>query len=133
MAPMENPYEQFMAAQINTTPPEKLILMCYDGIIKFSKRAIENLNQKQIESAHRNILRAQAIITELRVSLRTDVGEVARNLDQLYDFINTHLLEANLRKDPRKLREVIEIISPLREAWAEACVRAAQPQPLGAV
>ncbi len=133
VAPMDNPYEKFMAAQISTTPPEKLILMCYDGIIKFCNRAIEACNQKKIEETHRNILRAQAIITELQVSLRMDAGEVAQNLDRLYDFLQNHLVEANLKKDPQKLRDVIEITSTLREGWAEACVKAAQPQPLRAV
>lgn len=133
MAFISNPYGKFMETQIATTPPEKLVLMCYDGIIRFCNRAIECIHHRDIQGAHDNIIRAQAIVDELRASLSMGAGEIARNLDRLYDFAAAHLLEANIRKDAGKLREVIEIVSPLREAWAEACVRAAQPQPLRAV
>ncbi len=116
-----------MSTQITTAPPEKLVLMCYDGVIKFSHRAIESMEQKKTEEAHNHILRAQAIVAELQASLRLDAGEVAQNLNRLYDFVRTHLVEANVRKDPGRLRDVIDIMSTLREGWAEACVRLAQP------
>lgn len=122
---MPNPYESYKATQITTAPPEKLVLMCYDGVIRFSQRAIESMEGRRMEEAHNHILRAQAIVVELQASLRLDAGEVARNLNRIYDFVHAHLVEANVKKDPRRLRDVVEIMWTLREGWAEACLRPA--------
>ena len=61
----------------------------------------------------------QAIIDELNYSLNMDAGEIATNLRNLYDFITTKLVEANVKKDTMMIDQVVNLLTELRSSWAE--------------
>ncbi|MDR0434722.1 MAG: flagellar export chaperone FliS [Gracilibacteraceae bacterium] len=116
---MPNPYQNYKQQAIyNMTPPELLILI-YDELVKrvhLSETALEN---KDIDGAHKHLLRAQDIIRYLSVTLK-DGYEISGTLDKLYDFFLQQLVLANVRKDPAILAEILPMIEELRDAWHQA-------------
>jgi len=116
--PTTNPYNQYKQTQITTANQGKLIVMLYDGAIKFLNIAIDNMNPKTYDVVNNNIIKAQDIITELLLSLNMEEGgEVAQNLFSLYMYFKRQLLEANIKKDPEIIKHIIKLLKELRDAW----------------
>ena len=112
----------YQSVAIATASPGKLILMLLDGAVRFLHAAedgfkVTGLRQRQ-EAVHNNLLRAQNIVSELQRCLNLrEGGDFAVNMFRLYDFMNTRLMEANARKDPKNIRIVIRLLGDLRDAW----------------
>jgi flagellar secretion chaperone FliS len=116
--PQKSPYNQYKLTEINTANQGKLIVMLYDGAIKFLKIAVDNMNVTTYDIVNNNIIRAQDIITELLLSLNMkDGGEISTNLFNLYLYFKKRLLEANIQKDSKMIDEVINHLSSMRESW----------------
>ena len=108
----------YQDASITTQSKGRLIVLLYDGAIKFMKLAIKELEANNYEAKGRYICRAQDIINELNAVLNTDAGgEVATNLRGLYCFMNRRLVEANTKRDPQMIREVITLMEELNQSW----------------
>jgi flagellar protein FliS len=105
--------------QISTASSEQLVLMLYDGARKFIKQAIKSLQDGDMEAAHHNLLRSQNIIAGLMSGINFAAGETAQNLFQLYTFMHSRLIQANLKKDSQYAQEVLEMIEEIRGAWAQ--------------
>lgn len=115
-----NRAEQYKKTQINTASPGKLLLMLYQGAIKFSKLAVKNIEAADIEASHQNIIKVQDIILELQTTLNKEAGgQLAEQLDSLYQFIYQELLKANLKKDSQHLKNIIPILEELYAAYKE--------------
>ena len=93
--------------------------MLYDGCIKFMNLAKIGIEEKNIEKANDNLLKAQAIITELDITLNMDI-EISKNMHSLYDFALSRLVDANLKKDASLIDDAKSVIVDLRDAWKEA-------------
>jgi flagellar protein FliS len=118
-------YEVYKDTQIQTADQGKLILMLYDGAIRFLNIAIDNMDFRKYDIVNNNIIKAQDIITELMLSLNMDQGgEIAKNLFNIYAYMKKRLLEGNIRKDPAILQEVVKHLTTLRSAWEEAIKKA---------
>jgi len=92
--------------------------MLYEGSIKFMKLAIKEMEANHNEAKGRYINKAQDIINELNAVLDMDAGgSIASNLRKLYLYMNNRLSEANVRRDPRIIREVIELMEELNKGW----------------
>ncbi|MCK4799175.1 MAG: flagellar export chaperone FliS [Spirochaetes bacterium] len=117
---INNPYKQYKTTQISSANQSKLILMLYDGAIKFINKAIELMPTKSIEEVHKNILKAQDIIVELTTSLNMEAGEISKRLLNIYMYINNRLTDANIQKKTKPLLEVKKYLLELRGAWEEA-------------
>ncbi|MBU6427836.1 MAG: flagellar export chaperone FliS [Cyanobacteria bacterium REEB65] len=118
---LNNPFAQYQMAQYETAPPDKLLLMLYDGAIRFTNSGIKAMGEKNIEAAHKNCIRVQNILTELMSTLKFDVGgDIAQNLFRLYEYLHRRTIAANLNKDPEILLEVVSHLRDLRETWAQA-------------
>jgi flagellar protein FliS len=105
-------------ASVSTQSKGRLIVLLYDGAIKFMKLAIKELEAKNYEAKGQYIGRAQDIINELNAVLDVDNGgEIAGNLRSLYSFMNRRLAEANAKRDPQMIREVITLMEELNESW----------------
>lgn len=107
--------------QVYTTPPDKLLLMLYDGAIRFCRQAVAAIEDKKIQEAHESIVKAQRIIEEFMVTLDMQI-EVAKSIYSLYDYMYRRLIEANIHKDPAILQEVLGFLIELRQVWAQAAV-----------
>ena len=116
-----NPYNNYQENQVLTASPERILLMLYDGAIRFTRQAISGIENKNLTQQHRGIKNVMAIITEFANSLDHKVGgKIAEDLAALYGFMNRELLAANLNKDVEKLRGVERLLMNLRETWGEA-------------
>jgi len=118
-----NPYKAnnaYVSNEITTASPGKLLLMLYDGGIKNLKLAEMAMKEKNIEKTNTYIQKTQNIIAEFMSTLNhNEGGEVAKGLQQLYSYMFTTLIQANLQKDPGKVREVRGYMEELRETWAQ--------------
>lgn len=117
-----NPYlKQYKQTQFETAPREQILLMLYDGAVKFLNLARQGFEEKDIEKIHNNIVKAQNIITEFQATLDMENGGTfAKNLFSLYEYLNKRLLEANVKKRIDYLDEVIKHVTALRDTWREA-------------
>jgi len=117
-----NPYQKgnqaYKKAAVNTMDQGALILMLYDGALRFLRASLIKLEAKDLEGSHNNLLRAKDIVAELMASLSLDnSGEIGANLKDLYGYIYNRLIDANVNKDPELIRESILLISELRDGW----------------
>jgi flagellar protein FliS len=116
-----NAHQMYRQTQANTATPGELIVMLYRGAARFLASAIEAIEAKDVQRAHTNLVKAQAIVTELLQSLDADRGgDVAVKLASIYEYMHTRLVEANLRKDAEPAREVQMLLRELLPAWEEA-------------
>ena len=103
---------------IGTQNKGRLIVMLYDGAIKFLKMALNEMEAGNYGEKGRYIGKAQDIINELNAVLDIDAGgEVAANLRKLYLFMTKRLNEANISKDPNMVRDVIKMMEELNQSW----------------
>jgi flagellar protein FliS len=114
----KNVYNKYAQNNILTASPAKLVLIMYDGIIKFCNIAINAIENKNIEESNNNIIKAQKIITELRCSLDFNYP-VANDFENVYKYVNDKLVQANIKKDKEILEEVIKHIKTMKETWKE--------------
>jgi flagellar protein FliS len=106
----------YQEAAVTTQSKGRLIVLLYDGAIKFMKLAINELEAGNFEAKGQYIARAQDIINELCAVLDTG-GEIAANLRKLYCFMNSRLSEANTKCDPQKIAEIIALMEELNKSW----------------
>ena len=113
-----NGVDAYRQTAVTTQNSGKLIVMLYDGAVKFLKRAIQEIENEEYEAKGCSIGKAQDIIYELNTILDLQAGgEVAQNLRTLYNFMSRHLGQANMKKDPQMIREVIRLLEELNQAW----------------
>jgi flagellar protein FliS len=116
-----NAYSQYQQNQIISASQEQILLMLYDGAIRFTRQAIYGIEEDNIALVHHGIKKSLAIITEFSNSLDHEIGgEIAENLDALYGYMIRELTLANLHKDIEKLRTVERLLVDLRSTWGEA-------------
>ena len=121
-------HNQYVQNSIYTAAPEELTMMLYNGLVKFVMIAQSGLEENNFEKVNNNILRAQDIIHEFRATLDKKY-EVSRNLDLLYEYMNTRLIEANIKKDKLILQEVLGFAKELRDTWNQA-IKIAKTKPV---
>ena len=115
---MNNGITTYQETAVTTQSKGRLIVMLYDGAIKFMKLAIKEMEAGNFENKGKYIQRAQDIINELNAVLDADAGgEVAANLRKLYCFMSGHLSKANSKCDPQMIREVINMMEELNRGW----------------
>lgn len=118
--------KSYKETQIKTANQGKLIVMLYDGAIRFLNLALDSMDEtsKHYDEISNNIIKAQDVVTELMVSLDFEKGgEISKNLFSLYVFMNRQLLEANIQKNNKPINEVKALLLELRSAWAEVSER----------
>lgn len=113
-----NPYQK---TSITTASKEELVLMLYNGAIKYTRQALEFLRNKNIAESSKNVCRAQAIIVELLNALNFEAGgEIAKNLEYLYSLMVDNLTQANFQKQEAPLELNLQILEKLKDAWTQA-------------
>lgn len=119
---MKNQAQQYLQNQILTAPREQLLLMLFDGAIRFAEQAKPKIDEKDFEGSCKLLIKAQRIVIELMSSLKRELlgDEVFDNLMALYNFIYFRLVNANVKKDKGLVDEAVRILSHLRETWSMA-------------
>lgn len=116
---------QYQNQAVLSASPGQLVLMLYDGTLRFLRQAIDGFSPQydeiqRISVVHNALGRAGAILAELQSNLDLEAGgEYAANLDRLYDYYQRRLHEANIKKDVEAIQEVMSLVSELRDGWAE--------------
>lgn len=127
----QNQMNRYKNSQILNASPEQILIMLYDGAIRFCREALMAMEEGDLRKQADKISRAMAIVSEFSNTLDHQAGgEIAENLDALYAFMNRELVRANLQKDSTGVKTVENLLSGLRETWVEAIEvnrKAAQP------
>jgi flagellar secretion chaperone FliS len=114
-------YQKYKTSAIQSASREKILLMLYEGAIKFTKKAIIACEEKNIAERGQNIGKAFDIIMELNNTLDHKIGgSISANLEQLYMFMTDQLTQANIKGDPEPLRGVVRILDTLYDGWVKA-------------
>ena len=113
-------HNQYRKNQISTSGQGHLILMMYEGAIKFTKLALESMAKDDLASQGKYIQKAHDIVNELSLALDFKKGgDVATRLESLYQFVLSQLTLANIKSDKKPLQTVLNILNPLLEAWTQ--------------
>lgn len=123
-----NPYlKQYQQTQVQTSSPEKILVLLYEGAIQFLNKAKIGIENKNIEETHNNIMKAQRIISEFMNTLdMKNGGEIAQNLYSLYEYLNYRLVQANIKKEISYINEVLLHLKDLKLTWEKAIKIAAR-------
>lgn len=113
--------EQYAQTKIQTASGGDLVIMLYQGCIKFLRLAKKSMEEDNIHNTNEYLIRSQDIIMELLTTLDGEKGgEVATNLAALYEYMYRELIQANMKKDPERIDQVEGMLLELLEAWKEA-------------
>lgn len=117
---MSNPYNKYQETKVITASREKILLMLYEGAIRFTKQAKSAMEQNKIADKGKFISKATAILSELMATLDFKVGgELAQDLENLYIFMIDKLIEGNINNDKASLETVEELLRTLYSAWKD--------------
>ena len=120
MSTYGNYQNAYKKASVNTLDQTKLIIMLYDGAIKNASFAVEHMKSGQIEKVHDCLIKTKNIVTELMATLNMDRGgDIAKNLQSLYSYMFSQLIEANMEKKFEPVLVVIDLLKELRAAWVQ--------------
>ena len=111
-------YAAYANNKIMTASPAELTLMLYEGAIKFANLAIAGMETNDIEKAHTNIIKVERIIEEFQSTLDHKYP-VAKDFDEVYNYLMMRLREANLKKDKEIMEEVLKLLRTMRDTWKE--------------
>ena len=108
----------YQKAAVNTVDQRKLIVLLYEGAIKFLTIAAIKMDGGEAYEAHTNLMRGKSIVAELLASLDMEQGgEIAANLQRLYAYMFNELIDANIERSTERIRSVVEMLKNLRDAW----------------
>ena len=117
---MSDPFSQYRELELRCASPEVLILRLYEGALQHCRLAGEHQRAGRIAERRRSVSQAMAIVGELRRGLDFERGgEIATNLERVYDFVTDRLLETGVQECAEAMDEVVRVLEPLRQAWAE--------------
>src|SRR6266404_865638 len=119
-----NPWQSYRQVATQTASPGQLVLMLYDGAIRFLDQARAGFDKDDPlefnQTIHNNILKAQPIINASNVSLDTAKGgELPTKLRLLYNYMDRRLHDSNVKKEPEGILDVIRRVTVLRDSWQQ--------------
>ncbi|QDH20842.1 flagellar export chaperone FliS [Saccharibacillus brassicae] len=116
---INSPYERYRQSSVQTSNPAQLVVMLYDGAIRFVNTAMNGLKERKYETVNTNLGKAQTIISELMSTLNF-AYPISKELFSLYEYINHLLIQSNIKKQEEPAVEALGYLSELRETWLEA-------------
>lgn len=112
--------ERYLTDSVNTASPGKLLVMLYDRLVMDLVQGEEAMRAGDRERSGERVTHAQEILLELRTTLDLDAWSGAPGLANLYGFLLTELIGANVGRDPDRVAACRKLVEPLRDAWREA-------------
>jgi flagellar protein FliS len=123
---------RYQDMKVQTASPAQIMIMLYDGAIRFSLQAKKKIEERDFEGKGIFISKTQAIIDELMNSLDFSVSpDLCERLQQLYVYMNERLTEANIKLDTQMIDEVVNLLSTLRDGWKQALATQGDPTAKG--
>ena len=115
-------FSAYKESGVLTAPPERLVLMLYDGIQRFLFQAAHAMREQDLQTANTKMQRAEAIIDELIATLDHEKGGViADRLNAIYLYSRRTLGEARIQRSADKIMEVRGLLGEIRDSWAQIC------------
>ena len=112
--------EAYRRTEVQSSSPLELVVMLYDGAIRYVTEAREGIARSDVLARTNGVSRALAIIAELQQTLNIqEGGEVARELDRLYTYMSTRLLDVTANADDAAAEEVLKLLRTVREGWSQ--------------
>jgi flagellar protein FliS len=128
--PQGSPYGAYERTKVETADQRQLILLLYDGAIRFMRKAAARIESNDVEAAHNYLVRSREIVSELLATLKPEkAGEVGQNLQRLYVYVFNRLVEANLTKNKAIVEECLRLMTTLRDGWAQIKPAGTQQRP----
>lgn len=113
-------HDAYLEMQVQTATDEQRLIMLFDGAVKFSRIAMQAIQQKKHDMASRNLCYAQNIVLHLKASLRQEhTPGLSGSLDKLYTHWHLQLVRANQEKTIQPVQEVIEGLTSIRNSFAQ--------------
>ncbi|WP_082063204.1 flagellar export chaperone FliS [Paenibacillus sp. IHBB 10380] len=116
---MKSPYDKYRQSSVQTSTPEQLVIMLYDGAIRFIRIAVDGMDKRNYEITNLNVSKAQTIISELMSTLDYTY-DISKNLYSLYEYIYHLLIQSNIKKEKALAEEALGYIQELKDTWLEA-------------
>ncbi len=110
-------YQAYKKAQIQTADQGRLIIMCYEGTIAFLKQGKMAMLNKDVKASSELFTKAQNVLWELTNSLNFEAGEIAYNLEALYNYMIRRIIEAHYHSKSELIDEVVNFLEELKESW----------------
>ena len=124
MALMNNPYHSYNSARVNTVSKGDLVVMLYDGAIRFLKEMKSAIETSDYIKKATVVDKVLAIIHELQMSIHYKHNkELANNLNNIYSFIIRQITNSNIKNDQKYITPIFEILDTLKSAWSEAAIQ----------
>ncbi len=108
---------RYIKDTVETTPPTRLVTMLYDALVTNLELGERGIIARDLHSANRGLVKAQAILIELRSSLKPELWSGGPRLAALYEYLIREVVQANVAKDAKAVRACRELVEPLRDAW----------------
>jgi flagellar protein FliS len=125
-AAVQTKMNAYTRVDVETASQGKLIVMLFNGAIKRAEEAKRQLEKGDRQSVHNNLVRAQDIIAELRGALNMKAGDIATNLDSIYEYFQHLLITANIRKEAEPIDTAVSLMGEMRDTWQELFDRLAR-------
>ena len=113
-----NPYNIYKQNSVNMASSQQLLLMLLDGAVKYTKIAKMAILNKDIQRAHKELVRVQDIFLEIMITMDKNT-KYMEDLYNVYEFIKNELAKANMKKDVQIIDEVLPLIEEIRDMWYE--------------
>ncbi len=111
----------YKETNVITADPKRLVILCYEGAISSLKIARAKYLTREYEAKGLAVQKAQDIISQLIEALDFEKGgEIAKNLNALYKYMQRRIAEGDLKRDLNVFDEVIRLLEDLLSAWQEA-------------
>jgi flagellar protein FliS len=115
--------DQYLLQQVETATPAMLTLMLFNAAVAKTQRSTFDIEAGDFHEARQALMNAQEIVLELRFTLNHEAGgEIARNLDRLYQFTYSKLLHASIHRDASAAADALKVLVDLRDGWEQACL-----------
>ena len=115
---------RYFESSVNTSSPTKLVVLLYEGAIRFIRQAVTDIEEKNYQGKRVSVDRAMAIVQQLHGSLdMVRGGAIAADLDRLYNYVTSRILEGSANLDTRPLSEAVRILTALNSAWTQIASR----------
>ena len=122
--------EVYRQMQVQSRSPLELVVMLYDGALRYLDEARAAIQRKDVPARAEAVSRTLAILTELQGTLNMEQGgQIAEELDGLYAFAINRLLDVTVKVDAAAIDEIVKVLTPLRDGWAQIAQQGAAAQP----
>lgn len=118
--------ERYLEQMVESATPERLLMMLLDGAVGFINRASLAFEGGRLDEVNECLVKAQNIFIELVLALDLNAGQFAENLARIYEFVYNLLIEANIEKNPDKIKSALRLAGDVRDLWKETIEKSRQ-------